>query len=156
MDLEKAWKAYAKADPLYMEIPAGSGPSLDISEHAEAAFRAGWNAKTFDVEAWLNETIERPSKIQGLARKIPRYERICFLVGANGGFKVNQIGVRGKGPTGHQVGLDIEDAVELIHYHGFVAGLDALSVDWKPIFEQYFARYVAKMQLMNGMPKGSA
>jgi len=77
---------------------------------------------SFDVNAWLDEMIGPPES------PVPRHQRICFLILANGGPEVHRYGVISHF-GGHQHGLEQEEAIELISVNSFMGGLAAAGVD---------------------------
>lgn len=74
-----------------------------------------------------------------------QYERIAWLVKCNGGFEVTQWGIiRSNGIW--QEGLNIGDALELIHYDGIFNGASLCGYNAFAAFEQYFNEYVERME----------
>lgn len=101
------------------------------------------DAKPFDVEAWLQEPISLSRRFEP-AVIVPRHERICFLVAANGGFEFKGWGSITTSAAGHQQGLDQDDALHLIDCAAYLRGLQAGGVEWEPAFVRYWDAYRAK------------
>lgn len=74
---------------------------------------------SFDVTEWLEE--DHGGR--------PRHERLCWLLYCNGGPAVHEWGVTSTDKHGHQIGLEMEDAIELMQVSAFMTGLAACGVD---------------------------
>ena len=99
----------------------------------------------FDVDAWLNEPVTVTNRILDARADMPRHQRICFLLMANGGFDVHGWGtISYGGPGGHQQGLEMNDAIELIQVASFLAGVRATGIDWNAVLLPYFTAYVER------------
>jgi hypothetical protein len=83
----------------------------------------------FDFEAWLNEEVKVAETNYTDALTMPRHQRLSFLVTLNHGFEVRGWGCFSTGPYGHRQGLEQEEALELIHYNGFISGISCCGVD---------------------------
>ncbi len=100
----------------------------------------------FDIDQWLNETMTIRDRILDADLTMPRHERLCFLVMANGGFVVRGWGtIDNGGPGGHQRGLEQDDALDLMRIGEFLNGLETAGVDWsaklRPVFDAYRERF---------------
>lgn len=77
----------------------------------------------------------------------PRWQRIFFLIMANGGTRVRSWGMTTTGPGLHQRGLDQKDALALIEASAFLFGMfKALELDSDQItnlFLKYSEKYGA-------------
>ena len=93
----------------------------------------------FNLQEWLNE----PAR-EGL----PRHERICFLLEANGGPNVYQWGVLSFG-DGHQRGLEQDDALELVQVTAFLSGLEAMGAPVAETLDPLIAAYRARHEGAN-------
>lgn len=94
-------------------------------------------SNTFDLKAWLEEE----SRIDGKKHK----EKLCFLLYANlGEFQVRGWGILSS-HRGHQIGLEPDEALQLIYYDGFLAGLRVMGVDFDSIFTPIFEEYCMKI-----------
>lgn len=88
-----------------------------------------------DIDEWLNEPLENGQ---------PRHERICYLITANGGNIVRQWGFL-SWRNGHQVGLEQNEAIELIQYDAFIRGLSWADVPIVERIAQHMDAYKAKL-----------
>lgn len=88
------------------------------------------------VIAWLNEEFGE--------KKTKRGERIAWLVKCNGGFIVNSWGDVATDPANpFPVGLDQEDALELIEWKSFVDGMcDGSGLNVYTMFQPFFNEFV--------------
>lgn len=99
----------------------------------------------FDIDAWLNEPLaDNDNK--------PRHELLCYLVVANGGFQVRGWGVTVWGGV-HKQGLDQDEALALMQYGSYMAGLQAAGV---PIFERFNPFFDAYIQRCKDMEAANA
>lgn len=89
----------------------------------------------FDVDKWLNEDCEGE----------PRHKRICFLIVANGG----KFNVRGWGLvshySGHQIGLDQNQAFELLLIGSYISGLSDAGVPVVKKLGKYYEAYLEQI-----------
>lgn len=93
----------------------------------------GSNAK---VREWLDKT-----SIRGT----PMRERLSYLLACNGGkLTVTSWGFIGCNDAGHQVGLEQDEALELIYLSGFIDGLAMVGVDVFEHHKKYFHEYARK------------
>jgi len=81
-------------------------------------------------------------------KKLPRHQRLSYLIAANGGPNVKGWGVLSS-HNGHQMGLEQSEAIELIQLNAFILGLDFLGVDTGKIFKPYFDQYVKDNDLQD-------
>lgn len=98
----------------------------------------------FDLNAWLNETVTVQDEHQE-PKQVTRLERVCFLLFANGGsFNVSSWGIIST-LNGHQIGLEQDQALDLLFYSGVFEGLHLAGVDFmstlKPKFDEYIKRF---------------
>ena len=93
----------------------------------------------FNLQEWLNELTW-----DGL----PRHERICFLLEANGGPTVHGWGFISHG-VGHQRGLEQDDALELMQVMAFLNGLDAMGARVGETLDPLIAAYRARHERPN-------
>ncbi|MFA7269954.1 MAG: hypothetical protein WC073_11465 [Sterolibacterium sp.] len=93
----------------------------------------------FNLQEWLNEPTH-----EGL----PRHERICFLLEANGGPNVRQWGITSFG-GGHQRGLDQDDALELMQATAFLSGLEAMGAPVAEVLYPLITAYRAQHEVPN-------
>lgn len=92
------------------------------------------------VEKTIKDWLESDSN-----KGVKLHERISFLVVCNGG----SVRVSGWGflshNNGHQVGLEQNEALELIYLEGFISGLELIGVNvyeyHKPYFEDYLKKH---------------
>lgn len=95
-----------------------------------------------NLDDWLNEL--------GRDGQTPRHQRLCFLIMANGGLRVGGWGIICHDGSGHQRGLEQDDALELMQAVAFMMGLDAADV---PVFERlkpYMDSYQAALDAVTG------
>lgn len=90
----------------------------------------------FDIEKWLNAPLQNGQ---------PRYRRIAFLVVANGGFDVRQWGIISYG-SGHQQGLDQNDALELLQWSAYMDGISACGIDVHSAFWPKYQAYRSEIE----------
>lgn len=93
---------------------------------------------TFNLEAWLDKMLENGQR---------RHERLAFLITANGGAVVRGWGMISFREGGHQSGLDLDDALELIKVAAFFQGLGAAGVDVASVFTPRLNAYRARFGL---------
>jgi hypothetical protein len=95
------------------------------------------------VKAWLREEVDHREDNLDEYRKVPRKERICWLLAWNGGsWKVGGYGVIGWGGTFRQ-GLHMEEAHELMHYASTMFGLSFVVEDIDPCALVGFGEWIA-------------
>lgn len=87
---------------------------------------------TFDIDAWFEEPVYFGA---------PRWRRIGFLIIANGDTTVKGWGVISWYPSGHQLGLEMEDALDLIALNGFMNGLGAAGLPIGDALKRMLLRY---------------
>lgn len=101
----------------------------------------------FNCKEWLEIEIEVRDPYQQM-RKMPRWERICFLMAANGGTAVvSSWGFLSGYKNGHRRGLEQDQALELIFYYGFINGLLAVEVPIHVAIEGYLTEYIKKHKI---------
>lgn len=100
---------------------------------------------TFDTHAWLNEEITVNDPYEA-PEKMPRHQRLCYLMTANGGPDVRSWGFLGSN-KGHPTGLEQNQALELIAFSSYMRGLDDGGVPeiWQD-FDPYVKAYLAKIE----------
>lgn len=89
----------------------------------------------FRVEAWLREDVS----IDGVS--MPRGDRLCYLLTANGGPELRGWGFIRRHANGHQLGLTQDEAVELAQAMAFVDGLEAAGVHARREIRAWLQRY---------------
>jgi hypothetical protein len=93
--------------------------------------------KRFNIKKWLESET---------TYDVPTHERFCYLIVANNGFD----GVNSGNVTelnGHQLGLTINEAKELIYIQGVVKGLELTGINFHAAFQPYYDRYLKKHKL---------
>jgi len=88
------------------------------------------------LEQWLNEVLSN-----GKIRK----DYICYLVYANRGFEVYGWGFTSSDKFGHPVGLEKNEALDLIMATGFIDGLVACGIDFHSVFKPIYKEYCFKV-----------
>jgi hypothetical protein len=98
-----------------------------------------------NLSDWLHEPVPHREDTLSIAVSIPRYERIGFLLGCNGGrWNVSQWGIVGYNGGPFRQGLEQDEALELMYYSAFLDGVtlalggDAVRDIVRPIIDQYF------------------
>lgn len=98
---------------------------------------------SFDCEKWLNE----PTNHRGTFNGKPLHQYLSYLIVANGGLEVHGWGFLSYG-SGHQCGLEQNEALSLLELVAFMRGLESGGVlifdTFKPHFDAYVAAAVAR------------
>lgn len=97
------------------------------------------DSSKFDADKWLLELHSRTNE--------PQWKRLCFLVGANGGFSVYSYGFISTNQQGHRRGIEQQEAAELTFLGGFVDGLLCMGSDFLDRFDYYWIPYSQKWGL---------
>lgn len=92
-------------------------------------------APAFNFQDWLDTEVAH----QGGTIKCS--ERTCFLLMANGGWKFNGWVTAPRTDLGHQRGLIMEDALELMQINAFLSGLGKAGINWSATFQPIWEVY---------------
>lgn len=97
------------------------------------------------VRDWLNEEVDHRGNDFEPPVKVPRHERIAFLLSCNGGsLMVRQWGITGWGGGPFRTGLSQEEAFELMEYGAFISGIEFILGDCRYILRPLVAQWRQK------------
>ena len=96
-----------------------------------------------NLEDWLNEQVEHREDPFSVSVMVPRYERLAFLIGCNGGrLQVSGWGIISYRGGPFRQGLHQDEAFELMHYASFLDGVSFVAGDislvLEPLLKSYF------------------
>lgn len=151
--MEQSSTDNTKSEALFKEIYL-NGKAAFFRKHSNGNFYYlnvekawdGWNAAynyfnkpSFDLDAWFNETTY---PTLGKNNK----DLLCYLVYTNGGFKVDSFGViEERNTVTHSLGLEQNEALILIKFHGFIEGLEKAGIDFYTPFQVVYDEYLKQL-----------
>lgn len=79
---------------------------------------------------------------------LPRHERWCQLIFANGGFATKSWNdthiIEFTNGLTHQIGLDSNETLELLQISAFLDGMQAAGFDWNTVFAPFYKEYTKR------------